>query len=214
MMKRKRLPIGKQTFSVVRDPEENYVYIDKTQFAHKMIEAGGDYYFLARPRRFGKSLFLDTLSEIFKGSKELFEGLYIYDKWDWAQQFPVIKIDFTGGAFSSKASILETLKLVLESNCENLGVNGVDVISSEPGLSLQKLIGEVSRKYNKRVVVLIDEYDKPIIDNIGNENKTSALNAREVLRSFYSAIKASDQYLRFVFMTGVSKFQSSIYLVA
>lgn len=205
-MQRKRLPIGKQTFNVVRDPKENYVYIDKTQFAHKMIEAGGDYYFLARPRRFGKSLFLDTLSEIFKGNKELFKGLYIYDKWDWGQKFPIIKIDFAVGAFSSKDAILETLQTILEYNCDNLGINKVDVISQQPGLYLQKLIRRVSERYQQKLVVLIDEYDKAIIDNIGKEDKTVALIAREVLRGFYSAIKASDQYLRFVFMTGVSKF--------
>jgi hypothetical protein len=95
-MKKKKLPIGIQTFSEIRDPKENFVYVDKTDIAFDLIDRG-KYYFLSRPRRFGKSLFLDTLSEIFKGSKHLFEGLAIYDKWDWNQSFPVINISFAVG---------------------------------------------------------------------------------------------------------------------
>ncbi|MDF1546343.1 MAG: ATP-binding protein [Bacteroidales bacterium] len=205
-MQRKRLPIGKQTFNVVRDPKENYVYIDKTQFAHKMIEAGGDYYFLARPRRFGKSLFLDTLSEIFKGNKELFKGLYIYDKWDWNQQFPVIIIDFTGGNYSSKENLQEMLRVKLKSNMKHLGLDEKECFHEEPGIFLQNIIQQTYLMYKQKVVVLIDEYDKPIIDNIGKSDKNMALVARETLRGLYPAIKASDRYLRFVFMTGVSKF--------
>ncbi|MEA2099653.1 MAG: AAA family ATPase, partial [Campylobacterota bacterium] len=85
----KKLPLGITTFADIRDKKENYLYVDKTDIALKLIE-GGRYYFLSRPRRFGKSLFLDTLSDIFKGKKELFEGLYIYDKWDWEESYPII----------------------------------------------------------------------------------------------------------------------------
>lgn len=205
-MKLKKLPIGKQTFSNIRGPGNDYVYIDKTQFAHKMIEAGSDYYFMARPRRFGKSLFLDTLSEIFKGNKELFKDLYIYDKWDWNELFSVVKIDFTAGYYSSKSSIEETLKVILEFNCEEHKLRIEDCASPEPGMFFQKLIRKVYEKHNKKVVVLIDEYDKPILDNIGGKDKFNATVARENLKGFYSAIKASDKYLRFVFITGVSKF--------
>ena len=90
-MSEKRLPLGIQTFAKIRDPKMNYAYVDKTDIAHRLVERGG-YRFLSRPRRFGKSLFLDTLSEIFKGSKEMFEGLYIYDKWDRETKYPVIKL--------------------------------------------------------------------------------------------------------------------------
>lgn len=205
-MKLKKLPIGKQTFSNIRGPGNDYVYIDKTQYAHKMIEAGGDYYFLARPRRFGKSLFLDTLSEIFKGSKELFEGLHIYDKWDWEMQYPVIKIDFTGGNYSSSENLNEMLLAKLESNVKILELDKKECFHNNPSIFFYNIIEQAYKKSKKQVVILIDEYDKPIIDNLGEENKISALNARTILRGFYSVMKACDKYLRFVFMTGVSKF--------
>lgn len=202
----KKLPIGKQTFRDIHGPGKDYVYIDKTKHAWEMIEAGSDYYFLSRPRRFGKSLFLDTLSEIFKGNKELFKGLYIYDKWDWKEQFPVIRIDFTGGSFSTQELINEMLRVKLKSNIKHLGLDKESCFHQEPGIFLQNVIEQTASKFKQKVVVLIDEYDKPILDNIGKEDKTVALQAREILRSFYSAIKACDQYLRFVFITGVSKF--------
>ena len=100
MKKLKKLPIGIQTFKDIRDKEQNYIYIDKTKEALDLIE-NGRYYFLSRPRRFGKSLFLDTLQDIFEGKKELFEGLYIYDKWDWEDRYPVIKLSFGAGYLSS-----------------------------------------------------------------------------------------------------------------
>ncbi|MCX8085079.1 MAG: AAA family ATPase, partial [Calditerrivibrio sp.] len=95
----KKLPIGISTFRTII--EENYVYVDKTKEAYELIE-NGQYYFLSRPRRFGKSLFLDTLRSIFEGKKELFEGLYIYDKWDWSKKYPVIRISFNTGDYTSK----------------------------------------------------------------------------------------------------------------
>ncbi len=164
------------------------------------------YYFLSRPRRFGKSLFLDTLSEIFKGSKELFEGLFIYDKWDWTETFPVIKINFAIGDFSTKESIKKRVASILVQNCEELGVDYKLCENDDLGTYLEQTIRLISKTLDKKVVVLVDEYDKPILDNIHKEDKTVALAAREVLRNFYSAIKGSDQYLKFVFLTGVSKF--------
>ena len=97
---KKRLPLGIQTFSHIRDPKMNYAYIDKTKIAYDMIDSGVKHRFLSRPRRFGKSLFLDTLSELFKGSKEMFEGLYVYDKWDWDTKYPVIKLSLGGVEFT------------------------------------------------------------------------------------------------------------------
>ena len=204
-MTRKKLPKGIQTFREIRDPKLNYVYVDKTDLAYDMID-NGKYYFLSRPRRFGKSLFLDTLSEIFKGHKEYFEGLYIYDKWNWEEKFPVVKISFAKGGYLSEEYIKEIIYSILEDNCQNLGLDSEQCYSKIPGIYFQRIIRQASKKYNQRVVVLIDEYDKPFLDNIGKEDKSILYSAHEILRDFYSAIKDSDEYLRFVFLTGVSKF--------
>jgi len=202
-MNRKKLPIGIQTFRDIRDPKENYVYIDKTGIAYQMIE-NGKYYFLSRPRRFGKSLLLSTLSEIFKGNKEYFEGLYIYDKWNWEESFPVILINLGSGNYNTTDSINMSIIRVLDRNCILLDIDRDKCYSKNPGFYLGELIFHVYEKYHKKVVVLIDEYDKPVLDNI--DNKDLSISARSILRSFYSAIKDNDQYLRFVFLTGVSKF--------
>jgi len=202
-MDRKKLPIGIQSFSKIRNVQENFIYIDKTDIALKLLDGSG-YYFLSRPRRFGKSLFLDTLSEIFKGHKEYFKGLYIYDKWKWEESFPVVKISFASGDFSTDDNIKEAITELLRSNSNNLGLNFEDIDHPQAVISLKRLIEAVYEKYNQKVVVLIDEYDKPVLDNINN--KDLSLSARGILRNFYSAIKDSDRYLRFVFLTGVSKF--------
>jgi len=204
-MNRKKLPIGIQSFKNIRDPKENYVYIDKTSIAYQMIESG-KYYFLSRPRRFGKSLFLSTLSEIFKGHKEYFEGLYIYDKWNWEEKFPVVEISFSSGGFKDIESTKTVIYKILDRNCQKLGIDKKECYSGVPGIYFQELIYSAYKKYNQKVVVLIDEYDKPVLDNIGTEDKTISYQARDILRDFYSAIKDSDPYLRFVFLTGVSKF--------
>jgi len=204
-MNRKKLPIGIQSFGDIRDPEENYVYIDKTGIAFQMIESG-KYYFLSRPRRFGKSLFTDTLSEIFKGHKDYFKGLYIYDKWNWDEKFPVVEISFSSGGLKDVESIKIVINKILERNCQKLGIDKEECYSAVPGIYFQDLIYSAYKKYNQKVVVLIDEYDKPVLDNISNEDKTTSYKARDMLRDFYSAIKDSDRYLRFVFLTGVSKF--------
>jgi hypothetical protein len=204
-MQRKRLPIGIQTFSEIRDKRENLAYVDKTAMALDLIERS-KYCFLSRPRRFGKSLFLDTLAEIFKGSKALFEGLHIYDKWDWQQQYPVIQITFASGDMSGGSSIRDNIKDILHSNAKDLDVLFEMPKTEDMGLLLRNFLAKVSNAYGQRVVVLIDEYDKPILDNIHKEDKTVAREAREILRNFYGAIKAADRYLRFVFITGVSKF--------
>lgn len=202
MMRRKKLPIGKSTFRDLRDPKENYVYIDKTAIAYDMVMSG-TYYFLSRPRRFGKSLFLDTLSEIFKGNKHLFEGLAIYDQYDWSQSYPVIHISFAEGGFKSAEGILETIISSITNNAKELNVPIPVFSNRNSGLYFSSFIHNVYEKYGNKVVVLIDEYDKPILDNIESD---MAAEAREVLRVFYSAIKASDQYIRFAMLTGVSKF--------
>ena len=156
-MKLKKLPIGIQTFSTIR--EEDYLYIDKTQYALNLIE-NYTYVFLARPRRFGKSLFLDTLSEIFSGNKELFKGLYIYDKYNF-EKYPVIRISWAGNEYSSITDIHDKTKRILKQVQEDLN------LTCEKDLSymgcFEYLIKQSYKKYNKKVVILIDEYDKPIL---------------------------------------------------
>ncbi len=194
----KKLPIGIQTFSEII--QENYYYVDKTEFAYKLLTKG-KYYFLSRPRRFGKSLFLDTLAEIFLGNKELFKGLYIYDKYDF-KPHPVIRISFGSGDYSlDEEQIHKKLKWVLKNNQQDLEIDCGNLSNDE---CFATLIKESFNKYNERVVILIDEYDKPILDNITNKEK--AKRARDILKNFYSVIKDSDRYIRFVFITGVSKF--------
>ena len=197
----KKLPIGIQTFAKIRDKKDNYIYIDKTNLALNLIKSSG-YYFLSRPRRFGKSLFLDTLKDIFEGNKELFKGLYIYDKWDWDISYPVIKISFGAGVIEDRADLDKRIFNIIKNNQENLKLECEDIEDSrECFLQLIKLAYE---KYNQKVVILVDEYDKPILDNITNKKLSKEI--RDRLKNIYSAIKDSDQYLKFAFLTGVSKF--------
>ncbi len=204
-MLKKKLPIGIQTFRDIRDPKENYVYVDKTELALSLITSL-KYVFLSRPRRFGKSLFLDTLSEIFKGSEELFRGLAIHDQWDWSENYPVINISFGSGNFSSREATVHKIEDELLSNARLLNITGFEFDSIDTGISLKRLITAAYEQFGKKVVILIDEYDKPILDTIHHDDKTATSDARDMLRDFYSAIKASDAFVKFVFLTGVSKF--------
>lgn len=202
---KKKLPIGIQTFRNIRDKTENFVYIDKTKIALDII-SNGRFYFLSRPRRFGKSLFLDTLSDIFKGNKHLFEGLAIYDKWDWNDVYPVVKVSFGSGSYTKEVYINNEFERIFRENNESLELDIQYEGVEHSRKSFDLLICETYKKYKKPVVVLVDEYDKLIIDNIANEDKEFALNARSTLRNFYSALKDNEDKLRFVFLTGVSKF--------
>ena len=195
----KKLPIGIQTFSKII--ENNYIYIDKTKEALDLIE-NYQYVFLSRPRRFGKSLFLDTLNEIFEGNKELFKGLYIYDKYDF-EKYPVIKISW-GGDFKTLESTKEVANLILQRNQDILGIK---CKSTSPSSCFNELIYESYKKYQKPVVILVDEYDKPILDNIDDTKK--AEENRDFLRGFYTNIKSNDRYIRFAFLTGISKFSKA-----
>ena len=193
-----KLPVGIQTFRTII--EDDYLYIDKTEIARSLID-NYRYVFLARPRRFGKSLFLDTLKNIFEGNRELFRGLLIEEHWNWEVPYPVIKISFSGGVHS-KADLEEDLLHILTSNEERLGLTCQK--KSKAQYFFAELIKKAFQKYQQKVVILVDEYDKPILDNI--EHIPQALAIRDGMRDFYTKIKENDEYLRFAFLTGVSKF--------
>ena len=194
----KKLPVGIQTFSEIIN--EDYLYIDKTGIAYSLIDRF-KYVFLSRPRRFGKSLFLDTLHNIFEGNRELFRGLLIEKLWNWEVKYPVIRISFSGG-INSTADLEADLLYILQSNEKRLGLKCENRV--RPQHFFAELIEKAYEKYHQKVVILIDEYDKPILDNI--ENIPQALLIRDGLREFYTNIKDNDRYLRFAFLTGVSKF--------
>ena len=196
----KKLPVGIQTFSKIR--EENYLYIDKTKHALDLIE-NYTYVFLSRPRRFGKSLFLDTLQEIFLGNKELFKGLYIYDKYEF-EEYPVIKIDWAGD-FKTLEETKQTAKIILEENQERLQIDCK--LDDSISVCFRRLIQKAYKKYQKPVVILIDEYDKPILDNLDNPKR--AEENRDFLRGMYIQLKANDRYIKFAFLTGISKFSKA-----
>ncbi len=197
----KKLPLAITTFADIRDQSENYLYVDKTEIAHQLADRGR-YYFLSRPRRFGKSLFLDTLSDLFQGKKDLFKGLWVYDKWDWTVNYPVIKISFNSGDFKTETSIVEQIFHLLNKNKKQHQVDCKQQTSFPA--CFDELIENIYQKYQQKVVILIDEYDKPILDNI--TDKEQAKIARDLLKAFYSVIKDNDRYIKFVFITGVSKF--------
>jgi hypothetical protein len=195
---RKKLPIGIQTFREIR--EDNCYYVDKTGMAVDLVQTGKAY-FLSRPRRFGKSLFLDTLKELFEGNRALFTGLAADPLWDWGKTHPVIRISFGAGVVQSRADLDDVLDGQLLSMELRCGL-------SQSDLSIRRrfshLIEQLHAQTGERVVVLVDEYDKPILDNI--DNRAMALEVREGLKDFYSVIKDSDAHVRFALLTGVSKF--------
>ena len=199
MPPRKKLPIGIQTFAIIRG--EPYVYIDKTEFIWRLID-GGRYYFLSRPRRFGKSLLVDTLRGLFEGRRELFTGLWIADRWDWEIRYPVLKISLGGGVLTDPADLQRHLLRLLEDHERELGVHCTR--RDPPRDYFRELLRLAAEHYGQPVVVLVDEYDKPILDSLTRPEVARAI--REVLRDFYAVLKDSDEYLRFVFLTGVSKF--------
>ena len=192
-----KYPIGIQSFDKLR--EENFLYIDKTPYLHDLVNSAG-YYFLSRPRRFGKSLFVNTIEALFQGKKDLFKGLFIEDKWNWEQTNPVIKISFSN-IDHKEIGLSKAIKIELRKQAQSFGF---ELESESNGLMFRELIETISKKQGK-VVVLIDEYDKPIIDYLG-VNTEKALENQDILKGFYSILKDADDYLRMVFITGVSKF--------
>ncbi|MDR1557013.1 MAG: ATP-binding protein [Tannerellaceae bacterium] len=195
----KKLPIGIQSFTDLRT--NGYLYVDKTPVISRMIESGKAF-FLSRPRRFGKSLLISTLEAIFKGESVLFEGLYIYDKRDWTHQHPVIRIDWTAIKHTTPEEIEQDMSAFLKSIAQTHGIT----LSREYASSrFDELITLLHRKTGEKVVVLIDEYDVPVLDAI-NRPSEEVSEIRQSLYAFYRVLKATDEHLQFVFLTGVSKF--------
>ncbi|MGD9731341.1 MAG: ATP-binding protein [Desulfamplus sp.] len=198
-MTKKKLPIGIQTFSEIIT--EGYYYVDKTLYAYNLATEG-KHYFLSRPRRFGKSLFVDTLKSLFEAQEELFRRLYIHDKWDFTKSNPVIHISFGGGVLESRFELDRRIRDLLRINSQRLGIECRDVEDAAGCFS--ELIRKAHDIFGCRAVILVDEYDKPILDNI--TDGSTALEMRTGLRNLYSVIKDMDAHIRFSFITGVSKF--------
>jgi Predicted AAA-ATPase/PD-(D/E)XK nuclease superfamily len=194
----KNLPIGIQTLGEIR--AKNGIYVDKTPLVHQLVTSG-KYYFLSRPRRFGKSLTVSTLKELYLGNKVLFEGLWIYDKWDWSATNPVIHISFDAADYQGLG--LEVAILHELDDCAKL--YQITLEKETLKSKFKELITTLSTQYGK-VVLLIDEYDKPIIDYIEGADIEQAKVNRLILRDFYSVLKNADAQLELVFITGISKF--------
>ena len=202
---RRLYPIGIQTFEKIRT--RNYMYVDKTEYIYRMVHADSNYFFLSRPRRFGKSLLTSTLEAYFQGRKDLFKGLAMdLLETEWTE-YPVLRFDMSLGKHMEK----EQLERYLSSQLELMEHKyGILTESPDANIRLTNLIRRAYEQTGRQVVVLIDEYDAPLLDVVHEEKNLPVL--RNIMRNFYSPLKACDPYLRFVFLTGITKFsQLSIF---
>ena len=201
----KLYPVGIQTFEEII--KRNLLYVDKTEYVYRMTHQGGKYFFLSRPRRFGKSLLTSTFQSYFEGKKELFKGLAIEKlEKEWTE-YPVLHFDMSGGKHLEKDELERYLLYILSENEERFGITSESI---DPNIRVNNLITSLYQKTGKQVVVLIDEYDAPLLDVVHDETKLKVL--RNVMRNFYSPLKKCEPYLRFVFLTGITKFsQMSIF---
>ncbi|MFN3956289.1 MAG: AAA family ATPase [Tepidimonas ignava] len=217
MSARRKLPIGIQTFAKIRG--EGCYYVDKTPLIARLVEQGS-FYFLSRPRRFGKSLLIDTIAEAFAGQRALFEGgeaavalgvdpavanrprLFLAEHWDWGRRHPVIRLSFAGGVHHDPAGLHRAIVDQIDRNAEQLGVELPP--TDDVALRFDHLLQRAANGWNAQAVVLVDEYDKPILDNLEAPEVARAM--REGLRNLYSVIKGRDADVRFAMLTGVSKF--------
>ena len=201
MTDKKSLPIGIETFAKIR--QSNHYYVDKTRLIVEMIQFS-DYIFLSRPRRFGKSLTIDTIAELFGGNRALFTGLYADQHWDWSVKHPIIRLSFVDGVKEGLDRLHKNLANQLGETADRYQVTLSD--NDYIAIQFRNLITALYEKYQQSVVILIDEYDKPILDNLVGNDPEQATQMREALRDFYSVIKGQDARLRFVMLTGVSQF--------
>ena len=201
----KQYPVGIQTFE--RIIKEQKLYIDKTEYIYRMTHGGGCYFFLSRPRRFGKSLLTSTFQSYFEGKRDLFKGLAIEQlEKDWTE-YPVLHFSMASGKHMEKEQLLRYLLFILKDNEEKYGIENNSI---DPNLRLSSLIKSLYTNTGRQVVVLIDEYDAPLLDVVHEETNLKEL--RNIMRNFYSPLKDSEPYLRFVFLTGITKFsQLSIF---
>ena len=201
----KLYPVGIQTFSEIIN--RNLLYVDKTEYVYRMTHSGGKHFFLSRPRRFGKSLLTSTFQSYFEGKKELFKGLAIEKlEKEWTE-YPVLHFSMASGKHLEKEQLQRYLLSILKNNEIRFGIEE-DAI--DPNIRLANLIRAVYQKTGKQVVVLIDEYDAPLLDVVHETAKLEEL--RNIMRNFYSPLKDYEPYLRFVFLTGITKFsQLSIF---
>ena len=197
-MRKRKLPTGIQTFRKVR--EEGCYYVDKTAYIQRLV-AEGTHYFLSRPRRFGKSLFVDTIKELFEGSEALFKGLHIHDRWDWSVRHPVVWLSFAAGRFD-RPGALEADFADQMASLERLA--GASNHYATPHRRFAGLIEALHTQSGRGVVVLVDEYDRPITDALNDP--TLAKDNRSFLRGVYSVVKDADAFIALSFFTGTSKF--------
>lgn len=195
----KLLPIGISTLADIRNG--GYVYVDKTPYLRPLVESG-KYYFLSRPRRFGKTLLVDTFHQLFTGQEALFQGLHIHSHWNWTVKYPVIRFSFGSGVQENRSALDKTILYLLQQNAQRLAIPYQE--RETIAASFTELIQQAYAHYQQQVVILVDEYDKPLLDNITNTTVATAM--RTGLRNLYSVIKDNDAYIRFAFLTGVSKF--------
>jgi len=192
MKNMKKLPIGIQSFEKIRS--DNYYYVDKTRFIEKLVSEGGGYYFLSRPRRFGKSLFIDTLKQAFLGKKELFKGLYLENHWDWDKQYPVISISFGAGVHRNVEELLITEQEILEAHAKKYKLT-----LTRPSIKgkFLELIEMLCEKYNEKVVVLVDEYVKTLklLGKFVKNSKTSILCLK--MLTHILNLSSSQEFLNF-----------------
>ena len=194
----KKLPLGVQSFEEIR--KNDYLYVDKTEEIFNLINSGKAY-FLSRPRRFGKSLLISTLEAYFSGNKELFSGLKIHTlekKW---KNYPVFSLDFGGKEYKTRQDLENKLFNILDNLQKKYNIS---ISQSSPEITFSELIKQVAEIYNSQVVVLVDEYDKPLLETLND--KVQNEECRSLLRGFLGVLKSCDNYLKFVFITGVTKF--------
>ena len=200
----KQLPIGIQSFEDLRN--NGYLYIDKTGYIQELVDSG-KVYFLSRPRRFGKSLLVTTMEAYFEGKKDLFKGLQIeqYENQKakpW-QSYPVVHFGMAGGSYTSREGLSNILADVIFTTAERYGIAHDAVEGGDLPVSFKKLIRQLKAKTGMQVVVLVDEYDKPLLENPGDHEDIEEEN-RLLLKSVFSVLKDMDGYLKFVFITGVT----------